>query len=85
MGSGTARSGCTRTATRRGRGIPLILRQAYGGAYIAVDAQSIGADLTNTWPTNEISVMGAEGAARRHRLGVEGVPRSGGGHDTGWP
>ncbi|MEV8007116.1 carboxyl transferase domain-containing protein, partial [Streptomyces parvus] len=30
---------------------------------IVMDSQSIGADLTYAWPTNEIAVMGAEGAA----------------------
>ncbi|MGA6201899.1 acyl-CoA carboxylase subunit beta [Streptomyces avermitilis] len=43
--------------------ISLILRKAYGGAYIVMDSQSIGADLTYAWPTNEIAVMDAEGAA----------------------
>jgi acetyl-CoA carboxylase carboxyltransferase component len=43
--------------------ISVILRKAYGGAYIVMDSQSIGADLTYAWPTNEIAVMGAEGAA----------------------
>ncbi|MEV7192545.1 acyl-CoA carboxylase subunit beta [Streptomyces sp. NPDC093510] len=43
--------------------ISLVLRKAYGGAYIVMDSQSIGADLTYAWPTNEIAVMGAEGAA----------------------
>ena len=41
----------------------MILRKAYGGAYIVMDSQSIGADLSFAWPTNEIAVMGAEGAA----------------------
>jgi len=43
--------------------IPLVLGKAYGGAYIVMDSQSIGADLAYAWPTNEIAVMGAEGAA----------------------
>ncbi|MGX1482099.1 acetyl-CoA carboxylase carboxyltransferase component [Streptomyces griseus] len=43
--------------------ITVILRKAYGGAYIVMNSQSIGADLTFAWPTNEIAVMGAEGAA----------------------
>jgi len=43
--------------------ISLILRKAYGGAYIVMDSRSIGADLSYAWPTNEIAVMGAEGAA----------------------
>ncbi|MEU8252227.1 acyl-CoA carboxylase subunit beta [Nonomuraea sp. NPDC048916] len=43
--------------------IQVILRKAYGGAYIVMDSRSIGADLSLAWPTNEIAVMGAEGAA----------------------
>lgn len=35
----------------------------YGGSYIVMDSRSIGADLSFAWPTNEIAVMGAEGAA----------------------
>ncbi|MFJ4920615.1 acyl-CoA carboxylase subunit beta [Streptomyces sp. NPDC088725] len=50
---------CAATVPR----ISLVLRKAYGGAYIVMDSQSIGADLTYAWPTNEIAVMGAEGAA----------------------
>jgi methylmalonyl-CoA decarboxylase subunit alpha len=43
--------------------ISVILRKAYGGAYIVMDSRSIGADLSVAWPTNEIAVMGPEGAA----------------------
>jgi len=43
--------------------ITLITRKAYGGAYIAMCSQSLGADYTLAWPTAEIAVMGAEGAA----------------------
>ncbi|MFF4447988.1 acyl-CoA carboxylase subunit beta, partial [Streptomyces sp. NPDC001502] len=50
---------CNATVPR----ISLVLRKAYGGAYIVMDSQSIGADLTYAWPINEIAVMGAEGAA----------------------
>ncbi|MEV6766391.1 acyl-CoA carboxylase subunit beta [Streptomyces sp. NPDC051105] len=50
---------CNATVPR----ISLILRKAYGGAYIVMDSRSIGADLAYAWPTNEIAVMGAEGAA----------------------
>ena len=42
--------------------IQVILRKAYGGAYIVMDSRSIGCDLSLAWPTNEIAVMGAEGA-----------------------
>ncbi|MEV4872102.1 acyl-CoA carboxylase subunit beta, partial [Streptomyces syringium] len=50
---------CNATVPR----ISLILRKAYGGAYIVMDSRSIGADLSFAWPANEIAVMGAEGAA----------------------
>jgi acetyl-CoA carboxylase carboxyltransferase component len=43
--------------------ITVVLRKAYGGAYIVMDSKSIGADLCLAWPSNEIAVMGAEGAA----------------------
>jgi acetyl-CoA carboxylase carboxyltransferase component len=42
--------------------IQVILRKAYGGAYIVMDSRSIGTDLSLAWPTNQIAVMGAEGA-----------------------
>jgi acetyl-CoA carboxylase carboxyltransferase component len=42
--------------------IQVIIRKAYGGAYIVMDSRSVGCDLSLVWPTNEIAVMGAEGA-----------------------
>jgi len=42
--------------------IQVIVRKAYGGAYIVMDSRSIGTDLSLAWPTNEIAVMGADGA-----------------------
>jgi acetyl-CoA carboxylase carboxyltransferase component len=42
--------------------IQVIVRKAYGGAYIVMDSRSIGTDLCLAWPTNEIAVMGAEAA-----------------------
>ena len=42
--------------------ITVILRKAYGGAYIAMCSQELGADFVYAWPTAEIAVMGAEGA-----------------------
>ncbi|ONI89535.1 methylmalonyl-CoA carboxyltransferase [Saccharothrix sp. ALI-22-I] len=50
---------CAATVPR----IQMILRKAYGGAYIVMDSRSIGTDLSFAWPINEIAVMGAEGAA----------------------
>ncbi len=42
--------------------ITVILRKAYGGAYLAMCSSDLGADLVYAWPTAEIAVMGAEGA-----------------------
>ena len=42
----------------------LILRKAYGGAYIAMNCRTLGADAVYAWPIAEIAVMGAEGAVR---------------------
>lgn len=42
--------------------ITIVIRKAYGGAYLAMCAKSLGADRSAAWPTAEIAVMGAEGA-----------------------
>ncbi|UNQ74132.1 acyl-CoA carboxylase subunit beta [Infirmifilum sp. NZ] len=42
--------------------ITVILRKAYGGAYIAMGSKHLGADFVLAWPTAEIAVMGPEGA-----------------------
>ncbi|MHB1651917.1 MAG: acyl-CoA carboxylase subunit beta [Desulfitobacteriaceae bacterium] len=41
----------------------VILRKAYGGAYVAMCSRSLGADVALAWPTAEIAVMGPDGAA----------------------
>jgi acetyl-CoA carboxylase carboxyltransferase component len=52
--------------------ITLITRKAYGGAYIAMCSQSLGADYVLAWPTAEIAVMGAEAAtAIIHRAEIQ--------------
>ncbi|MBT2666709.1 acyl-CoA carboxylase subunit beta [Bacillus sp. ISL-4] len=43
--------------------ITVILRKAYGGAYVALNSKAIGADLVFAWPNAEIAVMGPAGAA----------------------
>ncbi|MDR1048717.1 MAG: methylmalonyl-CoA carboxyltransferase, partial [Synergistaceae bacterium] len=43
--------------------LAVILRKAYGGAYLAMCGKSLGADVVLAWPQSEIAVMGAEGAA----------------------
>ena len=59
--------------------IQVILRKAYGGAYIVMDSRSIGTDLALAWPTNEIAVMGPEGAVNvlhRRTLAVADDPEA---------
>ena len=43
--------------------ITIITRKAYGGAYDVMNSKHIGADMNYAWPTAEIAVMGAKGAA----------------------
>ncbi len=42
----------------------LIMRKAYGGAYIVMDSKGIGNDICLAWPCAEIAVMGAQGAVQ---------------------
>ncbi|MFE7141586.1 acyl-CoA carboxylase subunit beta [Streptomyces sp. NPDC057644] len=66
---------CNATVPR----VQVILRKAYGGAYIVMDSRSIGADLSFAWPANEIAVMGAEGAANvvfRRRIAAAEDPEA---------
>ena len=44
--------------------ITVILRKAYGGAYLAMCSKDLGADFVYAWPSAEIAVMGAEGAVK---------------------
>lgn len=43
--------------------VNVILRKAYGGAYIAMSSKHLGTDAVFAWPTAEIAVMGPDGAA----------------------
>lgn len=43
--------------------VTLVLRKGYGGAWVAMCSKDLGADRVYAWPTAEIAVMGAEGAA----------------------
>ncbi|MFE6921004.1 acyl-CoA carboxylase subunit beta [Nocardia sp. NPDC057663] len=59
--------------------IQVIVRKAFGGAYIVMDSKSIGADLSYAWPTNQTAVMGAEAAANiifRKQIAAAGDPES---------
>ena len=42
--------------------VTVILRKAYGGAYIVMGSKQLGADVNLAWPTAEIAVMGGQGA-----------------------
>ena len=53
--------------------ISLVLRKAYGGAYIALVSKDMGFDKVLAWPTAEIAVMGAEQAVNIiHRKEIKG-------------
>ena len=43
--------------------VTVVLRKAYGGAYIAMCSKDLGADMVLAWPMAEIAVMGPDGAA----------------------
>lgn len=43
--------------------INVIIKKAYGGAYVAMNSKHLGADIVYAWPTAEIAVMGPDGAA----------------------
>lgn len=44
--------------------ITVVLRKAYGGAYIVMGSKEIGADINLAWPSAQIAVLGAEGAVQ---------------------
>ena len=44
--------------------ITIILRKSYGGSYLAMCSQELGADMVFAWPTAEIAVMGSEAAVK---------------------
>ncbi|MBM4272001.1 MAG: acyl-CoA carboxylase subunit beta [Deltaproteobacteria bacterium] len=43
--------------------ITVIVRKAYGGAYVVMNSKHIGSDINYAWPTAEIAVLGPKGAA----------------------
>ncbi|MEW6674139.1 MAG: carboxyl transferase domain-containing protein [Thermodesulfobacteriota bacterium] len=50
----------------------LVTRKAYGGSYLAMCSKDLGADMAFAWPSAEIAVMGAEGAANIiHRKAIQ--------------
>ena len=47
--------------------VTLIMRKAYGGAFIAMNCKMMSADAVYAWPIAEIAVMGADGCGADHR------------------
>ena len=56
--------------------ICLILRKAFGGAYIVMDSRGMGNDICLAWPGAEVAVMGASGAAQILFRGLEPAARA---------
>ena len=54
----------------------LILRKAFGGAYIVMDSRGIGNDICLAWPGAEVAVMGASGAVQILYRGIEAGERA---------
>jgi acetyl-CoA carboxylase carboxyltransferase component len=54
----------------------LILRKAFGGAYIVMDSRGIGNDVCLAWPGAEVAVMGASGAVQILHRGLEAGERA---------
>lgn len=57
--------------------VTVVLRKAYGGAFIAMNAKELGADLVLAWPDAQIGVMGAEqavGIVERRAIEAAGDP-----------
>ncbi|HOD34294.1 MAG TPA: acyl-CoA carboxylase subunit beta [Syntrophales bacterium] len=54
--------------------ILLVVRKAYGGSWAAMGSKTMGADLVFAWPTAEMAIMGAEGAAEiLYKREIEGA------------
>ncbi len=63
--------------------VTIITRKAYGGAYDVMGSKHLGADMNLSWPTGQIAVMGAQGAANIvHRKTLAAVEAEGGDVDA---
>ncbi|MFT4286887.1 acyl-CoA carboxylase subunit beta [Nocardioides sp.] len=59
--------------------VTIITRKAYGGAYDVMGSKHLGADVNLSWPTGQIAVMGAQGAANIvYRRELASIAESGG-------
>ena len=58
--------------------VTVILRKAYGGAYIVMGSKQLGADINLAWPTAEIAVMGGQGAVNiLYRAEIKAAEKAG--------
>ncbi len=77
---GVIPAGAAFLAAFAGAGVPkttVVLRKAFGGAYIVMNAKDLGADYAFAWPGAEIAVLGASGAVKileRKRLAAAAHP-----------
>ena len=63
--------------------VTLITRKAYGGAYCVMGSKQLGADINLAWPSAQIAVMGAQGAANIvYRRDLAAVDEAGGDVDA---
>ncbi len=63
--------------------VTIITRKAYGGAYDVMGSKHLGADINVAWPTAQIAVMGAQGAANIvHRKELAKLEKAGGDVET---
>jgi propionyl-CoA carboxylase beta chain len=59
--------------------VTVITRKAYGGAYDVMGSKHLGSDISLAWPTSQIAVMGAQGAANiLHRKELKKIEEAGG-------
>ena len=78
--AGVIRSGASLVRAFAAATVPrvtVVLRKAYGGAFIAMNSKGLGADLVFAWPQAEIGVMGAQpatGIIHRRELAAAGDP-----------
>ena len=59
--------------------ITVVMRKAYGGAYLVMNSRAVRADVVFAWPSAEIAVMGAQGAVNiihRRALSAEDDPET---------
>jgi acetyl-CoA carboxylase carboxyltransferase component len=54
--------------------LSVVIRKAYGGAYIVMDSKTLGSDWCGAWPASEIAVLGARGAVEiLHRRNLAAI------------